>query len=431
MLHPSSTMSEAEVEGKEDNKSVASIPIPANDNSIPNGGLLAWIQVVGAFFLLFNTSGIVNSFGVFQTYYESNIMPDENPSRISWVGSLQGCLVLFIGALTGPLFDLGYFRVLMVGGTLMLVFGMMMTSICHEYWQFMLAQSVCFGLGGACLFVPGMAIVSTYFSTRRALAIGFVACGSSIGAVVYSVAFRNLVNKLGFPWTQRIFGFIALGTLLISNAVLRARIAPAHRRSFFALHSLKEPAFVIFLFGVFVGYMGVYIPFYHVTAYAQQRTGASEALSFYLVAVINGASGFGRVLPNLVADKLGPFNTIIPLAACSIVLAFAWMGIENVPGICIFAILYGFMTGAYVSLPPACIASLTKDLHEVGARVGMCFLFAGLGMLIGNPIAGALVDLETKSYWKAQLCCAMLLVGSTSLFVLSRLILSRQVFKRL
>jgi hypothetical protein len=34
------------------------------------------------------------------------------------------------------------------------VFGMMMTSISKEYWQIMLAQSLCVGLGLGCLFVP-------------------------------------------------------------------------------------------------------------------------------------------------------------------------------------------------------------------------------------------------------------------------------------
>ena len=42
-------------------------PIPQDDDTIPNGGLLAWLQVVGTFFLFFNVSGITNSFGVFQT----------------------------------------------------------------------------------------------------------------------------------------------------------------------------------------------------------------------------------------------------------------------------------------------------------------------------------------------------------------------------
>jgi hypothetical protein len=32
-------------------------------SKIPNGGLWAWLQVVGGFFLLFNSWGIINTFG--------------------------------------------------------------------------------------------------------------------------------------------------------------------------------------------------------------------------------------------------------------------------------------------------------------------------------------------------------------------------------
>ena len=404
-------------------------PIPQDDDTIPNGGLLAWLQVVGTFFLFFNVSGITNSFGVFQTSYERDLLRDENPSRIAWIGSVQASLVLFVGMLTGPLFDMGYFRWMTAVGTVTAVLGLMMTSLCDEYWQFMLGQSLCFGLGGACLFVPGMAITSTYFSTRRSLAIGIASSGSSIGAVVYSVLFRNLVDSVGFPWTVRIFGFIELGTLLVSNVVMRPRIAPAHRRKLFVWSAFKEPAFCLFSLGVFLGYTGAYMPYFHVTAYAQDRTGASDALAFYLVAIINGSSAFGRILPNLLADTLGPFNMIVGLSLCSIVLAFGWMGVDSVAGICVFAVLYGFFTGGYVSLPTPCVTSITENLHEVGARVGMIFLFAGLGMLVGSPIAGALVDLNTGTFWKTQVCCAMLLVGSALSFVTTRVLLSRRLLE--
>ena len=410
--------------------SVESAPIAQDDQSIPNGGIVAWLQVLGSFFMLFNVSGIINSFGVFQSYYEDDVLKNENPSRIAWIGSFQACLILFVGALTGPLFDMGYFRYMLAIGTFMGVLSLMMTSLCREYWQFMLGQSLCMGLGGACLFVPGLAITSTYFSSKRSLAVGIAASGSSSGAVVYSIMFHRLVSRIGFPWTVRAMGFMALGLLIISNVVMRPRIAPSHRRSLFIWQAFKEPAYCIYMLGIFLGYTGVYIPFFHVTSYALRRTSAGPSLSFYLVAILNGASIFGRILPSFLADKIGPFNTIIILAFCSTVLAFGWMGIQSLGGIIIFAILYGFMTGGYVALPAPCITSITANLHEVGSRVGMCFLFAGIGMLIGSPIAGALVNLKEASFWKAQLCCAMLLVGSTSCFVLTRICLSRNPLAR-
>jgi len=77
----------------------------------------------------------------------------------------------------------------------MIVFGVMMTSIATEYWQIMLAQGFCVGIGAGCVFVPGVSILPTYFSTRKALATGIATSGSSLGA--YSFLFLLLGEGMG------------------------------------------------------------------------------------------------------------------------------------------------------------------------------------------------------------------------------------------
>ena len=89
--------------------------------------------------------------------------------------------MLLTSIVTGPLFDLGYMHCLVNIDTSAIVFGMMMTSICHEYWQFFLAQGVMVGIGNGLQFLPSIAIVPQYFSRNKALASGVVAAGSCIG----------------------------------------------------------------------------------------------------------------------------------------------------------------------------------------------------------------------------------------------------------
>lgn len=132
--------------------------------------------------------GIANTFGVFQTYYETDLLGSQSPSNISWIGSIQACLLLIVGVATGPLFDAGYFRTLLLVGSFLTVFGMMMTSISTTYWQVILAQAVCVGLGNGFLFVPSIAIVSTYFTTKLAFATGIATSGSSLGESLISHA---------------------------------------------------------------------------------------------------------------------------------------------------------------------------------------------------------------------------------------------------
>ena len=58
---------------------------------------------------------------------------------------------------------------------------MMMLSLCETYWEVVLAQALCVGLGSGCLYIPSVAIVSTYFTTKKAFATGIAFGGSSLG----------------------------------------------------------------------------------------------------------------------------------------------------------------------------------------------------------------------------------------------------------
>ena len=84
---------------------------------------------------------------------------------------------------------------------------------------------------------------------------------------------------------------------------------------------------------------------------------------------------FGRIIPNFIADWAGPINVIIPTVIASGILLFGWLGISTWRGFVVFSMLYGFVSGTLVSLPPAGIAALT-DSHEmskIGVRMGMVF----------------------------------------------------------
>ncbi|KAK9242697.1 hypothetical protein V1506DRAFT_546754 [Lipomyces tetrasporus] len=112
----------------------------------------------------------------------------------------------------------------------MVVFGLMMTSLGTEYWQVMLSQAVVCGLGEGCLFIPGIAIIPQYFSSKRAFATGVAAAGSSMGGIIYPIVFHKLEPRLGFSWATRIIAFIVLGTQTYGLAVMRIRSMPKFKR---------------------------------------------------------------------------------------------------------------------------------------------------------------------------------------------------------
>lgn len=98
---------------------------PAGPPPPPNGGTRAWLQVLGAFFLNFNTWGLLNTFGTFQSEYSTGLLRDSSQSSIAWIGSLQAFLMLVIGVLCGRALDAGYFYVDITLGVFLEIFGMM------------------------------------------------------------------------------------------------------------------------------------------------------------------------------------------------------------------------------------------------------------------------------------------------------------------
>src|ERR1700744_3407612 len=136
--------------------------------------------------------GIVNSYGVFQTFYVTSLLKLHSASEISWIGTTQAFILVALSLVVGPILDRGYFRSLLITGTFLTTFGTMMTSLGTQYWQIFLAQGISVGLGSGCFFLPSVALVATYFTTRRALAIGITAAGGSIGSVTYPIVFHRL-----------------------------------------------------------------------------------------------------------------------------------------------------------------------------------------------------------------------------------------------
>ncbi|EAW08219.1 MCT family MFS transporter [Aspergillus clavatus NRRL 1] len=382
-------------------------------------GLVTWLQVLGSFFLFFNSWGMINTWGAFQSYYEQTLLSDVSSSTIAWIGSLQSFLLMLFGVVTGPLFDAGYFRALVIFGTIVLPFGLMMASISSQYWHLILSQGICIGLAAGCLFVPSVAILPQYFKRKRGLANGLAASGSSIGGVVYPIMFNQLQEKVGYAWATRALGFVAFGTCCFSLSLMRVRFLPTEKRKLVQLSAFTEPAFVMFGVAMFLGFLGFYNFLFYVQSFAIDTGIVDGNLGFYLLAMLNAGSTVGRIFPNFVADHAGPLNMLTPAATATAILAFAWIGVHNVPGIICLAVLYGLCSGGFVSLPPVVMVTLTKDIRDLGTRLGMIFSMTSIGLLIGTPIGGAILS-DTHQYLGVQLFTACCLVTSAAIFAALR-----------
>ncbi|KAF9873929.1 major facilitator superfamily transporter [Colletotrichum karsti] len=374
----------------------------------PNGGLQAWLHILGSFLLYFNTWGLISSFGAFQAYYQSELLSSNSSFQISTIGSLQNFLMVFLGFIIGPIYDLGYSRYLLITGSLLVLAGLILQAFCRNLWQFLLCQGLIIGIGTGCLSTLGVALPSQWFSTRLPLANGIAANGSGVGGLVLPALFRALQPKIGFRWTVLVFALISLVTLGISLFVIKTSSlkTPPKRRPWIDRSVFTDLPFLLFLGACCLLFLGMYTPYVYVQSYALENKMASENVALYLLSILNGASIVGRIVPNFIVPYTGIMNMIASAVFAMSIAAFCFAATNSQGSLIAVTVVYGFFAGTFFALQPTTFVKLTADKSYMGTRFGMAFTVMSVAILFGSPIAGALSrSFGYLSGWIWAGCC--------------------------
>ncbi|KAF8909693.1 major facilitator superfamily domain-containing protein [Gymnopilus junonius] len=363
------------------------------ETTFPEGGLRAWLVVVGVFLIQFCSFGYTNAYGVYNDYYVREYLAEtQTSSQISWIGSVQLGLVMSVGLFSGRAFDAGYFYHLMIGGALLFEFCLFMVSIseAEHFYQLFLAQGLGLGIAIGLMYIPGLGIISHYFHRRRALAIGIATSGSAVGGAVHPILLNLWFHgSLGFHSGVKASAGLTGGLLVIALVLMKPRYPSNRKKTISTLRSLRvflrDLPYVIMVFGTISTLTGLYYPIFFLQLNAI-KSGIKPGLAFYTVdfSILNAASVFGRIIPNIFAHKAGAFNVMVPCVYAASILVFCTLAVTNAAGTMIFAILYGFFQGSYASLLAPMISTTAESDAEIGARLGICFTFTGIGGFVGK-----------------------------------------------
>ncbi|GME28435.1 putative mfs transporter [Neofusicoccum parvum] len=370
----------------------------------PNGGARAWACVAGSFLLQFCSFGYVNACGVFQYYYQDSLLAGQSSSSLAWITTLQIFLLFMFGPFIGQLIDVHGSRKIIGPFSVLAVFSVCMLSLCRTYWQVMLAQGVAFGFASSGLSLPAMTLATQWFSTKRGLAVGIVSCGSSMGGVVFPLMIPRLVDQVGFASAVRWCALLQGILLAVANVLCSTPFPPKgpQKKQSAGLKAFNSMPWIFFVLGCFFTMWGLFAPLNYLPEMAAQK-GMSEQMAQYTLAIANAGSVVGRVVPGWASDRVGQFNVMTSVSTLSGVLLLCfWLPLELHPssaGIIVFALLYGFCSGGFVSLGAPCVVSLAEGrLDEIGLKLGGFCLAIALGALTGLPIEGAIKDREGDGY---------------------------------
>ncbi|KIM89623.1 hypothetical protein PILCRDRAFT_191632 [Piloderma croceum F 1598] len=392
----------------------------ADKTAIPDGGLRAWLVVIGAACNNAATFGLINSWGVFQAYYETNIMSGISASQIAWIGSIQYSLVFLPGLLVGWLFDLGYHKIPVVGASALFIVTTFLTPQCTQYWNFLLCQGFVVGLSCGTIFGPTTAVLSQWFQKRLGVALGVAAVGGSIGGTVFPIIARRLIPVVGFKWTMRIISLILIMPLGVGSLTVARRIPPIRvPGGLWNLAAFSSRPYTIYCCSGFVTFLGLYTVLTYIDISAE-RNGISADFSFYLVSIANAASGISRIL----SCETGPLNLMIPMTACAGILTYVWPLVHGKGLLVTIAVLYGFCIGTYNSLLTLPIISMGVS-GDVGRRIGMFMSITAIGALVGPPISGTINSITGGYKWVGTYAGSTIMLAVALIMVVRYLVLRK------
>ncbi|KAJ3574979.1 hypothetical protein NP233_g1396 [Leucocoprinus birnbaumii] len=380
--------------------SITKIEIQKPD--FPEGGLRAWAVVAGAFFVQTCGFGYTTSFGVYQDFYTRTYITSDNPSTISWIGSVNALLVISGGLVTGRLYDKGYLSyILTYGGAALIIVSLFTLSLAkpdHLYQNF-LAQGVGHGIGAGLM---------------RALAMSIVAAGSSLGAIVHPIMLNNLFEKIGYRKAVQASAGMVTGLLVIACLLMHPRLPPPAQLPDFwksVKRFSRDGPYVSAALGLMVFPIGMYYPLFYIQLDSIKH-GLSINFAFYTLVILNASSFLGRLsVGALVKFMPVTWMTVVSTGICAI-LILALIAVKTVAGFVVFGVLYGLNAGAFIALMAPLMAVLSGDLSELGLRMGLGFAACGIGALIGSPIQGALLT-EHYVWWKPAVFSGLLLIGDS------------------
>lgn len=122
----------------------------------------------------------------------------------------------------------------------------------------------------------------------------------------------------------------------------------------------------------------------------------------------------------MLSDRLGVYNIFILVCALSGILILAlWIPAASTGALIAFAATFGCTSGAYVALASPIIAKISP-LPQIGYRTGLLYLFASIGGLTTNPIAGAILDEWNGSYIGMKIFSGVLLLMGVACICVTR-----------
>jgi len=297
-------------------------------------------------------------------------------------------------------------RPVVLAGAVILGAGLLLSSRATTPWQFQAAYGVLVGIATGSFFAPMIAVVSSWFETRRALAVSLVSVGVGVAPMTMSPFAAWLLTRMDWRAAEALLGLLVWLTLIPVAFLVRNAPADAPASSSAAPHAggrgelaqaLRSRAFIVLAATFFACCAAHSGPIFHTVSYAMGcGLPTLAAVTIYSMEGVGGLAG--RLVFGLLGDRLGAKRALVIGLTIQAIGAGAYMFASKLPEFYTVATIFGFAYGGTMPLY-AVIARDYFGQRILGAVFGAAAMVSSLGMALGPWIGGAIFDTLHSYAW--------------------------------
>jgi MFS family permease len=311
-------------------------------------------------------------------------------------GSLIFSITLLIYGLYSPVISIltnrfGGRKIFKIAG-LLIITGLLSSSFATNIFQLYFTIGIVTAIGmNSVGFVPAVIILTNSFKEQRGMALGIATTGVGIGAIIFSILSKFLINI--FSWQQAL---IILGTLSFIVVFGMSFFLPnsTNKNSInFDFSFFKQKEFWFIQGGMACGAMTSQSIMLHVVSCFLDK-GAKETLAVLSVSIIAVAGSIGKILWGALSDFFKPIYLYI-FSCFIIMIGLFLLLLSDTPihtyVVILFPILFGIGYGAFAPLFPVLAYEVFKE--KFANVLGFLTMANGIGSFFSTFLMGYFFDI--------------------------------------
>lgn len=322
---------------------------------------------------------------------------------LQFVGSGIGGIVM------GYILDKRGFGIPAFVGAIMVGFGAMLASMVEAAWQLYVIYLIMFGLAGqGALAAPAMANIAKWYDRRRGMAVGIVAGGQSLAAIVWPPIYSRLLDEIGWRSLFFWYGVFCLIVMLPLCLIVKRRPpttiltppTPGAGNAGVRGPARAEPraplspnATTTILSCAITGCcVAMALPLGHLIALVQDLGYTRDDGAYALSILMFSAFTSRCVFVGLLADRFGGLRSLFAFSAIQGTMLAAMTTVSDLWLLYAVGALFGL---GYGGIFPVFAVAIREHLPitQVGRRTGLIFMFGAVAMGFGGWLGGFLFDL--------------------------------------